>query len=418
MQTVTEILIDFSSSMKEKLALTKNALLNDIIPNLDYSAKIGIKTFSATTDKKPKIKTTLPLSITNKEQIINAINALSSPNGNTPIAEAIKNSVDSLKEYLAFDKKIILITDGEENCGGNYTTEVERAKTDGINCQIHIIGIGLTTEATNQAISIATLSSGSFSSIHFATGTVYNQTTVKQNLSSFYSAVKQTTFQQPVIPQPINQQKPTASTLNNSVPPVTVQPQQEVKETIEVPIEKETVKETTSTATDETLKLIIDEIKDIKKQLKELKKESQEVPNVEEDAELNEKIRKASEEYLFEILKKKYTDRVKWLNENGESYSDHDFEILDLDGSIEYYIECKGTPKAKPTFYLTKDEWRLFLNHTKNYQIYFVKNSFSNPTPIFIDNLMDWLLRGKVVPYLKERQVIKEERVFLTLNDL
>lgn len=142
------------------------------------------------------------------------------------------------------------------------------------------------------------------------------------------------------------------------------------------------------------------EIKDIKNQLKELKKESEDVPDVEEDAEFNERIRIASEEYLFKILKTKYTDRLKWLNESGESYSDHDFEILDLDGSIEYFIECKGTTKTKPTFYLTKDEWRLFLNHTKNYQIYFVKNSFSNPTSIFIDNLMDWLLRGKVIPYL------------------
>lgn len=402
MQTVTEILIDFSSSMKDKLALTKTALLNDIIPTLDYSAKIGIKTFSATTDKKPLVKTTLPLSIINKELIVNAINTLSSPNGNTPIAAAIKNSVDSLKEYLAFDKKIILVTDGEENCGGNYTKEVERAKTAGINCQIHIIGIGLTPQATKQAINIATLSKGSFSQIQFAKGTVYNQTTVKQNLSSFYNAVK----------------KPIVSTINNSVPTVAVQPQREVKEPIEVPIENETLKENSSITTDEAMRYIISEIKDIKNQIKELKKESDEVPDVIEDAELNERIRKTSEEYLYEILKKKYPDRVKWLNERGESYSDHDFEILDFDGSIEYFIECKGTPKTKPTFYLTKEEWRLFLNHTKNYQIYFVKNSFSSPSPVFIDNLLDWLLRGKVVPYLKEKQVIKEERVFLTLNEL
>src|SRR5690606_29522826 len=245
-QIVTEILIDFSSSMKDKLELTKAALLNDIIPNLDYSAKIGIKTFSATTNKKPIIKTILPLSITNKEQIVNAVNTLNSPDGNTPIAAAIKNSVDSLKEYLAFDKKIILVTDGVENCGGNYTSEVERAKTDGINCQIHIIGIGLSPEATKQAINITTLSKGSFSPIPFATGTVYNQTTVRQNLSSFYSAVKQPTFQQPNIQETTIQQKPDVSAVNNSAPTITVQPQKDVTETIE----NETVKDNTSTATD------------------------------------------------------------------------------------------------------------------------------------------------------------------------
>jgi len=52
-----------------------------------------------------------------------------------------------------------------------------------------------------------------------------------------------------------------------------------------------------------------------------------------------------------------------------------------------------------------------------NYQIYFVKNLFGNPIHTFIDNMLDWLLKGKLVPYLKERDVIKEERVFLTLNE-
>lgn len=416
MQTVTEILIDFSSSMKEKISLTKSALLNDIIPHLDYSAKIGIKTFSATKDKQPIINTILPLSITNHDQIVTSINSLTLPDGNTPIAAAIKHSVESLKEYLAFDKIIIIVSDGEENCDGDYIMEVEKAITEGINCKIHIIGIGLTPDATHQANCIANLSNGSFSSIHFTPGTIYNQTTVRQNLSSFYIAEKKH-LNTPLTNTPHIQGNPPVSSANNSALSDPVQPLKDGEQLTESTVENEILKEDTSNATDESLKLIIDEIKYIKNQLKELNKENKEVQDFEEDPVLNEKIRKASEEYLFAILKKKYPDRVKWLNENGESYSDHDFEIHDLDGSIEYIIECKGTTKTRPTFYLTKDEWRLFLNHTKNYQIYFIKNSMSSPTQIFIDNLLDWLLRGKVVPYLKERQVIIEERVFLTLNE-
>jgi hypothetical protein len=376
MQTVTEILIDFSASMTGKLILTKSTILNDIIPKLDYSAKIGIKTFAATKDKTPIINTILPLSITNTEQITSAINTLTKPDGNTPIAEAIKNSVKSLAEYPAFDKKIVLITDGDENCGGNYINEVNKAQTNGINCQIHIIGIGLKSEATKQAQTIAELSKGSFSQITLSSGTTYNQTIIRQNLSNFYGAIgtQQPTFKDtptPVITQPI------------------------------YPIEETLPKE-----------IIYNNKPDI------VKKEKESVSEVEEDAELNERIRKSSEEYLFELLKKKYGSRVRWFNENGESYTDHDFEIIDLDSSnssIEYFIECKGTLKNKPIFYLTKDEWRLFLNHTKNYQIYFVKNLSENPTHIFIDNLLDWLLKGKVVPYLTEKQIVKEDRVFLTV---
>jgi len=47
MQTVTEFIIDLSGSMKNKIALTKQMLLSDIIPNFDYSSRIGIKSFSA-----------------------------------------------------------------------------------------------------------------------------------------------------------------------------------------------------------------------------------------------------------------------------------------------------------------------------------------------------------------------------------
>lgn len=351
MQTVTEILIDFSSSMNDKLVLIKSALLNDIIPVLN-SAKIGIKTFSATRKKEPIIKTILPLSIKNKARIENAINTLPSPYGNSPIAAAIKNSVDNLKTCVEFDKNIILITDGEENCDGNCTNEVWRAGKYKI--KIHILGIELTPEATKKVSEILRFPNCSYTPIPFVAGSVYNQDAVQLSLCSFYAAVK----------QPILQHDSIVPIGNNYIEPVTVPLQKEVKPNIkEATTENKTVKN--NTTDDKALKLIIDEITNIKEQLKELAKEKGKIFDIEEDSELNEQIRKASEEFLFEVLKKKHPNRVKWLNKNGESYSDHDFEILNVDGSIEYYIECKGTSKTKPTFYLTKNEWHFFKSHKK-----------------------------------------------------
>lgn len=406
METVTEILIDFSGSMKDKLPLTKQVLLTDVIPNLDYASRIGIKTFAGNNNQPPTTQI-LNLNLTNKDEIIRAINSLGIPAGGTPISAAIRASVTTLNEYPVNDKKIILVTDGEEDKGGDYVAEAKKASTEGINCQVHIIGIGLTETAKIQAQVISKITSGSFSSIPYDKGIPYNSTTIKDSLTPFFLAGKSTpvvvssTFTTPVI-------KPATQ-------PEGKQPLKDevTKVGIEKPIEKDPFKSENS----ETLNLIIEEIRSIKEQLRDLKADKNVIPEIIEDAEYNEKIRKASEEYLFEILKKKYPERVQWLNENGESHSDHDFEILDIDsGTTEYYIECKGTVQNKPTFYLTKNEWRLFLNHTKNYQIYFVKNSFGKPSYTFIDNLLDWLLKGKLVPYLKERDVIKEERVFLTLN--
>jgi hypothetical protein len=42
MQTVTEILIDFSSSMESKIAMTKRLLLEQVIPTMDYSSNVGM----------------------------------------------------------------------------------------------------------------------------------------------------------------------------------------------------------------------------------------------------------------------------------------------------------------------------------------------------------------------------------------
>jgi len=424
MQTVTELIIDLSGSMQERIALTKKILLLDIIPHLDYSSRIGIKSFSAVAHQPPVIQE-LPLNIIDKQSIITAINNLTVKQGGTPISEAIRQSVLTLREYSAFNKKIILVTDGQEDKGGDYVAECKKATSDGINCEIHVIGLGLNQEALTKAQEISNITNGTFSNIPFSKGTQYNQNTIKSNLSPFYKAVNNSKVIQSIEPvisiQEISLPKTVLldnSKIENLVPQeintekivddITIEKQKEIKEDN---------LDSLNVTTNSILQNIVQEIKEIRDEIKKLRSETDVIPEVVEDHELNEKIRLISEKYLFEVLKVKYPNRVKWLNEHGETGSNHDFEILEIDGSVEYYIECKGTAKKKTTFYVTKSEWNLFLNNTKNYQIYFIQNVLSNPTHIFINNLLDWLLNGKIHPYLKTRDIIKEERVFLTVAD-
>lgn len=137
-------------------------------------------------------------------------------------------------------------------------------------------------------------------------------------------------------------------------------------------------------------------------------------------------IKEKSEAYLFEILKELYPNHtVKWLNYNEESenfhesWQDHDFEILDSDGNVLHYIDCKGTPRQKRTFYLTANEWNFFLNCVQengNYQIFRVFDMENSANYVQIDNLWEWIEAGKVVPYLTATETIKGGRVFLTLK--
>ena len=318
----------------------------------------------------------------------------------------------------------------------------ERMRTgDVVRREIHVVGVGLNQQAQTKAQEISKLTNGTFSNIPFSKGTEYNQTVIKSNLKTFYNAVssiKALQSIQPVKPTiPVQTIKHVQSTVPVQVPKPIVQKQAEVEKdtyktkeisTVEIIIEKDDTgnensiqkdinKQNTNEATNLILQTLVKEIKEIRDEIKKLKTDTDITPEVIEDSELNEKIRLISETYLFEVLKSKYPNRVKWLNENGETGSNHDFEVLEEDGTVEYYIECKGTAKKKTTFYVTKNEWNLFLNNTKNYQIYFIQNTLGKPTHIFINNLLDWLLKGKIHPYLKTREIIKEERVFLTISD-
>lgn len=144
------------------------------------------------------------------------------------------------------------------------------------------------------------------------------------------------------------------------------------------------------------------------------------------DEDYHNGIKEKSEKYLFNLLKKSYpSEIVKWLNYNEdtdlfeESWKNHDFEILNKNGTILHYIDCKGTPQQKQTFYLTSNEWNFFLDcvqNGKSYQIYRVFNAESNPNYVHIDNLWEWIKTGKVVPYLHATETIKGGRVFLTLT--
>jgi hypothetical protein len=425
METVTEFIIDLSGSMKDKIALTKQMLLSDIIPNLDYSSRIGIKSFSAVKDMPPVVQE-LPLAIIDKEGITKTITGLTVKQGGTPISEAIRQSVNTLKEYPVNKKKIILVTDGEEDKNGDYIAECRKASIDGINCEIHVIGIGLNQQAQKKAIEISKHTNGTYSNIAFSQGTQYNQSLIKNSLTNFYSATNNYTFIQleknnqlaeKEKQKRLEKNRRLMEALKATEAPVVVNTQTEDSEDEDV-FEKNLEEEVEdSVETNSLLKMLVDEIKEIRQEIKKIKAEKEVIPEIVEDSEINEKIRSISESYLFEVLKLKYPNRVKWLNEKGESNFNHDFEILEEDGNIEYYIECKGTAKMKTTFYVTKNEWKLFLNNTKNYQIYFIQNVLEKPSHIFISNLLDWILRGKLYPFLKTRETIKEERVFFTIDD-
>lgn len=141
-------------------------------------------------------------------------------------------------------------------------------------------------------------------------------------------------------------------------------------------------------------------------------------PTTEQDKELFEHIRQVSEEYVYYLLVQSYgEDNVKWLNDNGETYNPYDYSVHTNDKKL--FIDSKGTPGTKKTFYMSLYEWSFFLECMKRgdiFQIYRVFNVDSEMTCTVIDDLEKWIKEEKIVPYLPATEHIKGGRVFLTLT--
>lgn len=427
-ETIIEILIDKSGSMgfmkghkdegdylidgQTRMTLIKKMLLDEIIPTIDYSAKISIRTFRIaleTKEGKLNNKNEEIESIYDgdfeRNNIENAIKNLKDPPlGGTPIAEALNVAFNNLKKYTNWDRKIILLTDGEENGNGNYLETLKNLKnTEGLNCQVFIIGIAQNDQAQKNVQK-------------YATGGYYNLQSKDFEKVEIKKALKP--LKTAVLKDSIKNYQNQGSNFKN--------------EKLKEEVLKNKIQDIENEEYDE-FKNFEDEIKgyilkgeSLLKKFSDLKDrirlqnliDNQDIDSttLTIDSDYSEEIKDKSEKYIYKILCKKYgSEKVQWQNEKEESYNQFDFIILDENKGILKYIDCKATAKQKPTFYLTNFEWEFFLKNKNQYEIYRVYNLDNEPEFYHIENLMEEISYGKVVPYLKKPEILKENRVFLTI---
>ena len=419
-----EILIDNSNSMGDckgvlenykdyllpdgttRMELAKKILLADIIPTIDYSSNITVSLFHSLefTEKPREVIQPIIHNGKNDEKLKTAINGIVIPHktGGTPITDALLNCINRLKSFPNSDRKIILITDGEETGEKDYKIAAKNAiKISGIYCNIFIIGISLNPEARIKAESLVKETNGEY--FHLETSN-YNKATIQNKLIPLKSAL-----------------------IVNTVNKISsIKKEEPIKENIIISHEKSTTEKITAleqnvSDNNKLLHLISKQVSLIQSGIykkDEIDDFDDENVIVKENIELNEQVRKASEAYLFELLKKKFGERLHWLNEKGESGESYDFKVLDsFDNSVEYYIECKATIGREKVFYMTKKEWSLFLKNSTKYQIYFITDALQNPKATKIDNLMDCILSEKVVPYPLRNRKQKAERIIFTIME-
>jgi Ca-activated chloride channel homolog len=156
-QTYVQLVLDASGSMWNKLddgtyriTAAKNVLGNFIkgLPTGDLN--VGLRVYGATMNAMDEgscddIQLVVPMDGVNKTGLQTAVDETTAK-GATPIVKALELAAADFPAEAA-KKLIVLVTDGEESCGGDLNAIAEQLKSRGIEIELKIIGFALNEEA-------------------------------------------------------------------------------------------------------------------------------------------------------------------------------------------------------------------------------------------------------------------------------
>jgi uncharacterized protein with von Willebrand factor type A (vWA) domain len=291
------------------MKLIKQLLKDEILPTIDYTSKVCIRTFKIAFEKENnkyvKKGVEVPIiydGIFNNMLIEEAISKLTDPPmGGTPISAALDKSFENLKNYPEYYRKIILLTDGEENGGGDYVSKAKKIETlTGIKCKIFVIGLALTEKSIKAAKEIA---SGGFYNIKSKS---FKRNEIKKVMAPIKIAVLKDSVQNISQSETVNQQLQQNRGVENIV-------KDKIKE-----IAIETQKATTNSLNKLENKIkeyvslgegLYDEFSSLKENIRInslIESNSIESTTLTLDEEYSDSIRQKSETFLHKILCEKY----------------------------------------------------------------------------------------------------------------
>lgn len=153
--------LDVSGSMGDeaggiqKLQAAKNSIYS-IAPELsDKDINLGLMHFSGCGG----VNYSLPPGSNNSSPINRIIGGLS-PGGGTPLAEALRQAGNQLQMSGADQKRIVVLSDGKESCGGDPVSVVSRFASSDL--KVHVIGFDVGSDAVSQLSAIAAAGNGQF----------------------------------------------------------------------------------------------------------------------------------------------------------------------------------------------------------------------------------------------------------------
>lgn len=166
------IVLDLSSSMTEsagsgsagtKLDAAKRGLIN-LVNNQASGSQIGLWTYPGAADSCSAggfVPGADMRQVDDPSKLAAAIQALSA-DGDTPTADALKESVQSLKFTGYSSATVILVSDGESNCGDDPCATAKQLRSDGYDITVNTMGFQISDSGRKELECIADATQGSY----------------------------------------------------------------------------------------------------------------------------------------------------------------------------------------------------------------------------------------------------------------
>jgi Ca-activated chloride channel family protein len=126
--------------------------LGEVLPGVTKFRKVGLITYGPGPYGQCNVDLAFPPIPNAADRIMSVVNALN-PAGKTPLTEAVRQAAEVL-DYKTEKGVVVLVTDGEETCGGAPCDLGKFLKANGRALTVHVIGYQLTGFSWTGAASI------------------------------------------------------------------------------------------------------------------------------------------------------------------------------------------------------------------------------------------------------------------------
>ena len=180
-------ILDASGSMAEAAgAQTKmaaaQAVLAQVVPAVAPEVKLGLAAYGHRRENDcTDIEVLVPPGTEDRDAVLARIAAMQ-PKGMTPISAAVTQVADLLKGRAA-ETTVVLVSDGQETCGGDPCATVKALKAAGVKFVLHVVGFAVTAADQAQLECIAQAGGGKYFAAADAAGLLAALQTVNAEIA-------------------------------------------------------------------------------------------------------------------------------------------------------------------------------------------------------------------------------------------